>query len=575
MDMKSLTKFRYVFIALLMTGTLVSCNEEFPNILKEDYGAAVAPQSLSKVLVIVTDGVRGNTLADLEPDNFRVIARNAMFTYSSMADYKSVSYTKEIGLANIITGVTSDAHNVHGSDLSDIDFSTAPSIFERLGQNYDGFTAEAYTTSADVKAHLLKDVQHVEVLVDDDQVVAATKASILESESSLIFTHLTNAYEVGEANSYESTDPAYEQAVLKVDVQVGEIIETIKAREKFRDEKWLVVITSSVGGQTTVVDPDDRTYFADGERNVFTYFYSPSFTRRYLAKPSTSSIPFEGNALMFKYGELGVNSASARLSDVSKLNFGANESFSFTLFMKTNAAMASYPIIMSKKNALNTGEGFQLVAAGQTFEYYHQGCSKIVTADIGDGKWHSITVTVDKSNTSDNQTKIYTDGVLSAQTPSGTSSLQSTYNFILGKNPRETGFDGGSYSMGNVQFYDRALTEAEVAEYSGLTYVTPDDSPLYGNLLAYWPGYDNVGTRTITDVTGKAGNLSVVNDLSWTSFSEVVPHFKAPVDERLYLGVPNLVDIPFFIYQWFGVLPYQSWALEGQSWTPPYAVLEY
>src|SRR5690606_41203381 len=99
--------------------------------------------------------------------------------------------------------------------------------------------------------------------------------------------------------------------------------------------------------------------------------------------------------------------------------------------------------------------------------------------------------------------------------------------------------------------------------------------PFYNNLLGYWPAYNDVGSRTVTDVPGKAGNLTIVNELKWASFDEYVPYFRPEVNEGTFRLVPNQVDVPFFVYQWFGVLPKVDWRLDGQAWTPPYAVLEY
>ena len=66
-----------------------------------------------------------------------------------------------------------------------------------------------------------------------------------------------------------------------------------------------------------------------------------------------------------------------------------------------------------------------------------------------------------------------------------------------------------------------------------------------------------------------ANRVTFVTDQLKSDFIQsVVPLSK-------YKEVPNQVDIAPFIYQWFGILPSKDWKLDGQSWQPPYLILEY
>src|SRR5690606_26965283 len=150
--------------------------------------------------------------------------------------------------------------------------------------------------------------------------------------------------------------------------------------------------------------------------------------------------------------------------------------------------------------------------------------------------------------------KIYKDGELSSQTAAGSTNLTNTNVMTWGKKPGN-GSNTGDFTLCNLQIYDIAMTDEQVKEYAAFALIKPENSPFYNNLLGYWPAYNAVGSRTVTDVAGKAGNLTIVNELKWASFDEYVPYFRPEVNEGTFRLVPNQVDVPFFVYQWFGVLP--------------------
>lgn len=573
--MNKIIKFNNIWKAMIMLVAIfhVSCNEDFPNILQKEYSNKEMGSSLNKVLVVVVDGVRGNALIDIDPENMRKIARHSFFTHSSLGDFRNTTFTRETGLANIFTGVTADKHQVI-TDLSALNTGDSPTLFERLKASYEDFDLRGYTSDSDVATYLFADVDQKEVVATDEDVLAKTKEAILMDDTEMVVAHLSNIAKVGQDHSFESNDPAYRQAVLDFDEQMLDLINTLEQRPNYKTENWLVVITSSIGGPISYVVPDDQTVYADHLRNTFTYFYSPRFTRRYQARPSTNSLPFTGAGLRVLYGPSGANATSARLDDASKMNFTGSQSFTITFFIKQNTAAGThhnYPPLLIKRDNTDSGTGWQIIAGGGTTQFGASGINKINSLAINDQKWHAITVSVDRLA---NTAKIYTDGVLTNQTGAGSTNLTNSNVMTWGKK-LGNGSNTGDFTICNLQIYDVAMTDQQVYDLAGIALVKPDNNPLYDNLIGYWPTYADIGTTTVTDVTGKAGNLRIYNELNWSSFDDFVPYFKPDINESTFRLVPNQVDIPFFVYQWFGVLPRAEWGLDGQAWTPPYAVLEY
>ena len=576
--MNTISKYlKYIGVLICLPFALVSCNEDFPNILKEDYGTTDVSVSKSKVLLVVVDGLRGNVFTDLEPENLRVISRNSLYTNNSLGDYAATSFNKSVGLANIFTGVKSASHNVSDDNLSTINLTNAPTFINRLKANYDGFSSEAYTVSNDVKNYLLKDVDQAEVLANDVEVVNKVKTSLASTESNLVVAHLNNPDLVGKASSYETSNAGYVAAANTLDKQMGELVNAINARPNVKNENWLVIFTSSVGG---VIAEDltsgDKTVFGDSKQNTFTYFYSPSFGRKYVAKPTTKTMPFQGAGMRLLYSNDGNSAMSARLEDVTKANVVGTQDYTFTFFFKQNIVGTHYnypPIIMKRPSIDNgTTPGYQFIMSSGQVEVGYNGLgTKLKSINVTDGKWHIITLTI---NRAENKAKIYTDGVLSQETTAGTSNLTNNEPLVVGKHPND-GYNSGDFTVCNLQMYNKAMTATEVAQYSGLALVKSDNSPFYGNLIGYWPMYDDNGKSTLTDVTGKVGSMKIFNKSSWSTFDEYVSYITPDVNDNTYKLVPNTVDIPVFIYQWFGMIPNASWNLLGKAWTPPYKVLEY
>lgn len=558
-------------LLLLMTVcVLTSCNQDFPNLLDKEYSNRPIGTQANKVLLVVVDGIRGDALNEIDPENLRVISRNSLYSNSSLGDFQNTPFTKNTGMANILTGVSSQKHGLTGDDLETVNLTDYPTFLSRLKETYEGFSAVTYTTDAQVNEHLFVAADTREVLADDEAVVAKTKDAILNQEVALIVSHLSNVDQVGATHSYESNDPAYRAAVLTFDEQINDIIETIKQRPDYLDENWLVIITSSAGGEIANPNPDDLTAYGDSKRNTFTYFYSPKFTRRYVVKPNSTDVPFEGNVIRYTSGSPAVN---ARAIDPSAFNFGSNQDFTISFFYKDmNTAALYYPIFLSKRVQGFSGAGWNMFIEGTSLGWNSSISGQLFTSTTParDGNWHAITVVVNRSG---ERVALFVDGILQgSNTPNG-NNLDNNSPLAIGRWP---GNDNASaqFLLANLQIYNTAFTDQEVEDLAGIAQVD-SDHPKHSNLVGYWPGYADVGTSVLTDQSGNNNHMNLTGPYTWTTFSDVVRYFKPDISASFYGLVPNQVDIPFFIYQWYGVLPSSSWSLDGQAWTPPFAILEY
>lgn len=547
---------------------LTSCNKEFPNILKEHGEQPNYTSGSSKVLYIIADGIRGNAIQQLDLPNFRIISRNSLHSYGSLADYNSNPFTKESGLANLLTGVTNSKHGVVGNDLSQANLEAYPSILSRVNEKVSDFSSATFTTNKDLSTTLFKDADKNVLATSDEEVVSQVSEELSNGSSDFVVANLSSAYEVGLANSFEVDDDNYVKALQEFDSSVGKLIDVIKKRKTYAQENWLVVITSSIGGPAENLE-QDNTLYGDNNRNTITYFYSPKFTRSLLTRPNSTQIPYDGNAVRYTYG---ANQVNATLANAKDYNFGNNtDDFTINFLIKTNNTDShNYPIVLSKRATGFSGNGWNIfleVRDGNNKLGWNSNISNQTfgTKQINDGAWHSFTVVVSRSGNADS-VKVYTDGVLNAKNTVNANSLNNEAPLVIGKKEGD-GNNNPDLLIANLQIFNAALTDKEVAEYAGHTLIT-ESHPKYENLIGYWPGYDDVGTNRLTDKSGRNNHMVLTGNYNWVSYSDLVSYFTPPLTDSFYKLVPNAVDLPFFIYQWFGMIPTQSWGLDGKSWTP-------
>lgn len=549
----------FVFLTIF-----TACNKEYPNILKEQGEQPNYTSGSSKVLYIIADGIRGKAMQQVELPNFRVIVRNSLYSYGSLADFTGTAFTKEAGLTNLLTGVTNEKHQVVAHDFDQANLIDYPSILTRINSKVSDFTSAAFTTNDALSKSLFKDADKNILVQSDAEVLTKTKEELENGNSDFIVANLSDAYTVGMANSFDETDGEYLNALKKFDQSVGELIDALKKRETHAEENWLVIITSSIGGPAVNQEVDNTSY-GDNERNTITYFYSPKFTRGLLIRPNSTQIPFDGNAAKFAYP-----TGAARAESISKEAYNYNETTDFTInffYKQTNPGTQNYPCILNKRESFDGGNGWQILLSGGGPEFGSSFSGKIKGGNIDDALWHSVTVVVSRSGSADS-TKIFVDGILGGKTTANATAITTLKPLTIGKVDGFT-YDNADFMMSNLQIYKGvAFTNAEVAKYHGITEIDGDNMPYFNKLDGYWPGYNDVGTNKLTDLSGLKNNLVLSGPYSWLSFSDLVKGFQPKITNSFYKLVPNSVDLPFFIYQWFGIIPVESWGLDGKSWTP-------
>ncbi|MEK7068125.1 MAG: LamG domain-containing protein, partial [Patescibacteria group bacterium] len=189
-----------------------------------------------------------------------------------------------------------------------------------------------------------------------------------------------------------------------------------------------------------------------------------------------------------------------------------NSGMTIGAWVKTTAAVTNGYHLISK---VGTDFNWRLGFSGSqlaTISYVNTGGSNYLgvaghTA-VNDGKWHYLAGTINFINP---EIKIYFDGILekSSNTTSGTPSLSSAQNPVIGQNPSLT----GTYWKGlvdEVKIYDYALSSRQIAlDYNG------------GGPAEYWSFNEgnasttaNLGYYSSSTVSNN-GNLTLADNTLW------------------------------------------------------------
>lgn len=565
------TQLKSTYIAALLIGAasfFTSCNKEVTNQLKEYTESDVSQFGKAKILYIVVDGLSGSDLQKLETPRISEIGKSSLYSFSSLADANTTNLTKESAWTTLLTGVNPQKHGVSESDLSSTELAKFPSIFSRINQVNGQFRSAVLATDARIIASLGKDAQVKTAFTTDVQLQVEAIKTLKDSEEDLTVLHYSAVDQAGKTSGYSINNATYVSAIRQLDTQIGDLMTTIKARPSYAKENWLVIITSSTGADLAK-STADNTVYGDPKRNTFTMFYSPKFETKYVNKPTSTEIPFEGNAVRYTYNGTPVQ---AKLADLSAFNFGVQTDYTINLFIKyTNPGVnLYYPSFFSKRAVGFSGPGWNMFSEGNYWMFNSNMAGQVKGAVINDGKWHSLTVVIDRAGSLDS-IRAFTDGTFNAAMVANGNNPDNQTPIRVGKIEND-GNTNADYSIANIQIFNRAFTKEEVKKLAGIVQVD-EGHPHFNSLQGYWPGFDDVGKNVLTDKSINKRNLSLTGPYNWSNFSDVVSHFQPAIAASFYRLVPNGVDAPFMVYQWLGITVPSSWQLDGKGWAPAYRTM--
>lgn len=579
-----------IITVLAVTILSSSCNKDFKKMIPESGDDNQVTFRQPKVLYLIADGARGESVRDAKSPNLSALLPNSIYSWNSLADTSKNDVTN---WADMMTGVLKSKHGVLADDLAESNLDEYPVIFKRMKSVRPNMRIAAFSSSEEFKNNFTDGADVSEVYNNNDDAVVSRLTEFVKSDTASLILGEFNAIEAaGEQYGFDNKFPGYLAAINKFDTQVGEILTALRSRPTYSKEDWLIIVTSNRGGQFTLpADKDDKTLFSNTNANTFVIINSTTFKPTFVGKPYLGA-SYSGTAVRYK--DQGQAVLSMDNTDMNEaLNFGSNTDFTVSIKVKKgktkNTQNGEYyyewPSIVSKRRASDWGTaGWSICLFYDNWRFMGGGGqdrnTEIAGNNFSGDTWHDLTFTVETKANGERYARMYTDGVKGSYTDNRNASSNTTDDRNLGNartanmnnnDPLIVGFVPGDVSdnfgrldiqLAELKIWRTALPDAVIRQYA--CDPTMDEShPYWDYLVGYWPMLEGSGDKLHDKGPFGVDFTLRGNSYQWENFTDLMC---TPANTSLGSLVPKNADIPTQMLSWFNIARQESWGLDGRVW---------
>lgn len=573
-------RYRYILFWLASVFIFVSCNKGLVEAGSGNEVAADTAGRQKKVLLVMIDGAVGDVYRSLALPTLKSLEQNSIYSYDGLNSTVNEKVSVDQAWANIMTGVTPVKHGVT-DNIADNNFRDYPAFINRLKESNSNINVVTVAADGRISNALFTAADEKHVYANNDaEVNTKAKAVLQSSAAEMVIVHFNSPQQAGLSSSFTPASASYTQAAQNIDGYIKQQIETIKARSTYAKEDWLVVITSTLGGnqQATMIP---WNAFEDKNHNTLYFFHNPRFLLRSYAKPSAgTNIPYIGSTPSYMISGAANNRYAIMdpSMDDSDLDFGTTGSFTVQCKVKIPTGGINYPSFFGKRASFDAGSAgwlFFLEGNGWGFNVSQGGGNRqVVTGTtINDEKWHTLTGVVKFENGVRTITA-FTDGVRVGSADITNWNLNSPAQVRAGWNAGSNSGTGKAISITDMRIYNTALPDAYISS-NFCTVQVPVEDTYYGNLVGFWPSLDvwqNTATQKyfLKDYTSKDRPL-ILQEYVRSDFNDAQFGVCPPLSAAIYNLAPLAMDVSNQVFSWFGVPVRPSWNLDGKTWVPNYS----
>jgi predicted AlkP superfamily pyrophosphatase or phosphodiesterase len=181
------------------------------------------------------------------------------------------------GWSSIATGVWPDKHGVVDNGFADPQYQKFPDFLTRVKDVRPELVTSAFFSWAELAAHgtfgpavdhrFVLDGYTVGWAEADVRVTEAAERHLAQDDPDAVFVYLGDTDEI--AHDLGPHCPEYAAALQAQDAYLGRLLDAIRARPSYKEERWTVLVTTDHGH----VDEGGHGGTSDEERTVFVIVY--------------------------------------------------------------------------------------------------------------------------------------------------------------------------------------------------------------------------------------------------------------------------------------------------------------
>ncbi len=203
----------------------------------------------NKVLIIGIDGCRPDALLKANTKILDSLWENGAYSFKAKTDEISSS---GICWTGMLTGVWHEKHNVLSNEYKNPNIKEYPHFFRRVKHSRPELKTYSLVHWAPLHKILQSGDADVAKTFDSDEAVTIeATTTLVNKDVDVMFLHLDDVDHAGHSYGYHPSNDDYLSAIEVIDQQVSRIIHSLYQRSNYKNENWLILISTDHGGSDT------------------------------------------------------------------------------------------------------------------------------------------------------------------------------------------------------------------------------------------------------------------------------------------------------------------------------------
>jgi predicted AlkP superfamily pyrophosphatase or phosphodiesterase len=226
-------------------------------------GLAAQDPGPRRVLVIGIDGVRPDALAAARTRNLDRLIRAGAFADTTQilgTRYSKSNTISGPGWSSILTGVWADKHGVHDNEFEGKNYKQFPHFFRRLKDQFPEARTASFVDWSPIDEHIVSaadlkknypSANVGEYIEHDAEIARDASRHLRDGDPHATMVYFGSVDETGHKVGFHPSVKPYVAAIEVIDGHVGQLLKAIEGRPSYKQENWLILVSTDHGGRGT------------------------------------------------------------------------------------------------------------------------------------------------------------------------------------------------------------------------------------------------------------------------------------------------------------------------------------